>query len=167
METTADDLYDIALTRLDGSPSSLRDFAGKVLLAVNVASRCGLTPQYAGLQALYESLRGRGFEVLGFPCNQFGAQEPGTSAEIAEFCTSWYGVSFPMFSKLDVNGSARHPLYRALIAAQPGSADSSDVSWNFEKFLIDRRGNAIARFSPRTTPDDPELRARIESALAE
>jgi len=156
--TTAD-LYDIPLTRLDGTPSSLREFAGEVLLIVNVASECGLTPQYRGLEELYEAQRERGLRVLGFPCNQFGAQEPGTSAEIAQFCSRNYGVTFPLFEKIEVNGPQRHPLYRSLIGS------GGDITWNFEKFLVDRDGSVLARFAPDVKPEDENLRAKIDSAL--
>jgi glutathione peroxidase len=153
-------LYDIPLRRIDGGGTTLREYAGDVLLVVNVASECGLTPQYAGLQKLYEERAGRGLRVLGFPCNQFGAQEPGTSEQIAAFCSSRFNVSFPLFEKIEVNGPGRHPLYRALVEAEPG-----DVAWNFEKFLIDRRGAVVARFAPDVPPDDPALVEAIDDAL--
>jgi glutathione peroxidase len=153
-------LYDIPLRTLDGRDASLADYAGKVLLIVNVASKCGLTPQYESLERAYEAERERGFVVLGFPSNQFGAQEPGSSDEIATFCSTTYGVTFPMFEKSDVNGDARQPLYRALIEAQPG-----DITWNFEKFLVSRDGRVVGRFKPTATVDDPTLRAAIEREL--
>jgi glutathione peroxidase len=156
------DLFDVAITRIDGTRETLGDYRGNVLLVVNVASECGLTPQYAGLQALYDEFKDRKFSVLGFPCNQFGAQEPGTNEEIARFCTTRFDVTFPMFEKLEVNGSGRHPLYKALLAA---SGDTSDIQWNFEKFLIDREGN-VKRFSPRVTPEDAALREAIAQATA-
>jgi glutathione peroxidase len=159
MTTASNELYDIKLHRLDGTPASLRDFAGDVLLIVNVASECGLTPQYEGLQQLYDREKARGFEVLGFPCNQFGAQEPGNSEQIATFCKRNYGVTFPLFEKVEVNGSQRHPLYSALIG------DGGDITWNFEKFLVDREGNVVDRFSPNVTPEDPALQKTIDSAL--
>lgn len=145
------DLYDIALTRIDGSSETLGTYRGKAILVVNVASKCGLTPQYEGLESLYERYKDKGLVVLGFPCNQFGAQEPGTHDEIVTFCSTNYNVSFPMFAKLDVNGEHRHPLYRALI----DTAGGGDIQWNFEKFLIDKNGN-VTRFSPRTTPEEIE-----------
>ena len=160
MSATSNDLYEIAVRRIDGSDATLREFAGDVLLVVNVASECGLTPQYAGLEKLYEDRAARGFRVLGFPYNQFGAQEPGTNAEIAQFCTTRFNVTFPLFDKIDVNGPGRHPLYGALIAAEPG-----DIAWNFEKFLIDRHGAVVARFAPDVTPEDPALREAIDDAL--
>jgi glutathione peroxidase len=156
----ASTLYDIPVRTLAGRDASLAEYAGKVLLIVNVASKCGLTPQYEGLERTFEAERERGLVVLGFPSNQFGAQEPGTSDEIASFCSTNYGVQFPMFEKIDVNGAGRHPLYRALIDAQPG-----DVQWNFEKFLIARDGRVVARFAPAVTVDDPALRAAIEREL--
>ena len=178
------DLASIPLTRLDGQPDSLAAYAGKVLLVVNVASKCGLTPQYEGLETLYQQYGERGLTVLGFPANDFGAQEPGTHGEIAEFCKLNYGVSFPLFAKADVTGPAQQPLYAALTAAKPdksGPADSfgemlkgygmtptqdPDVLWNFEKFLVGRDGTVLARFAPNVNPDDPALVAAIEAALA-
>jgi glutathione peroxidase len=154
------ELYDIPVRRNDGTDASLREYAGDALLVVNVASQCGLTPQYGGLEGLEQEFGGSGFHVLGFPCNQFGAQEPGSNAEIAQFCETNYGVSFPLFDKIDVNGDGRHPLYAALIGTGP------DISWNFEKFLIGRDGAVLARFDPKTKPGDAELRAAIERAIA-
>jgi glutathione peroxidase len=156
----ASNVYDIALRRIDGSDTTLREYAGDVLLAVNVASECGLTPQYAGLENLYEERAGRGFRVLGFPCNQFGAQEPGSSEQIAQFCSTNFKVTFPLFEKIEVNGPGRHPLYSELIAAEPG-----DITWNFEKFLIGRDGAVLARFAPSVTPEDPALQAALDAAL--
>lgn len=153
------DVFSIPLNRIDGSSATLQDYAGDVLLVVNVASECGLTPQYQGLQSLYEEFKDRGFAVLGFPCNQFGAQEPGSNEEISSFCSLRYRVTFPMFEKLEVNGDGRHALYRALIDK------GGDITWNFEKFLIDRKGHIVERFDPEVKPEDPALRARIESAL--
>ncbi|MBV2234112.1 MAG: redoxin domain-containing protein [Sterolibacterium sp.] len=175
-------LYTIALQRLDGTPQTLADYQGQVLLIVNVASRCGLTPQYAGLEALYRQYRARGLQVLGFPCNDFLAQEPGTAEEIQTFCSTHYEVSFPLFAKLNVNSTPRHPLYVALIAAQPQASGggglrerlaqkdllpphSSDITWNFEKFLVARDGRVLARFAPDVAPDDAQLIAAIEAAL--
>lgn len=157
-------LFDIPLNRIDGTPTSLADFRGKVLLVVNVASKCGLTPQYEGLQKLYAQKHDAGLEILGFPANNFGAQEPGTEAEIATFCTTSYGVTFPMFQKISVKGADRHPLYDALVAALPGA--EGDISWNFEKFVIGRDGTVVARFSPRVPPEDAELNKAIDAALA-
>jgi glutathione peroxidase len=156
-------VYDIPVDRIDGTPAALREYSGQVLLVVNVASKCGLTPQYDGLEKLYASQRARGLQILGFPANDFGAQEPGSNAEIAQFCSTSYGVSFPMFAKIAVAGNGRHPLYRELIAAQPNPAD---IRWNFEKFLIARDGTVVARFAPDTTPDDPILLAAIDAELA-
>ena len=177
-------LYDIPLKRLDGSPTTLAEFKGQVLLIVNLASKCGFTPQYAGLESLFENYRERGLQVLGFPCNDFAAQEPGSAEDIQSFCTTTYGVRFPLFEKTQINSDPRHPLYAALIAARPASvapADSdlraklaeykllpendSDVLWNFEKFLVDRNGQVIQRFAPDVTPDAPLLIAAIEAAL--
>ena len=185
MTTQSASLYDIPLRRIDGAPTSLKAFEGKVLLLVNVASQCGLTPQYEGLEKLYESHRERGLEVLGFPANEFGAQEPGSNAEIQEFCRTNFGVKFPMFEKIVVKGEGIHPLYRQLIQAQPKADDlgddtfakklagygivherPEDVMWNFEKFLVDRHGHVIARFAPSVKPEDPALVKAIEEALA-
>jgi glutathione peroxidase len=158
-------LYDIPLKTLDGQPASLGDLTGKTLLVVNVASKCGLTPQYAGLERLHEQFAGRGFAVVGFPCNQFGGQEPGSAEEIAEFCSATYGVSFPMFEKIDVNGPGRHPVYTELTALADSAGEAGDIQWNFEKFLVDPDGKAIARFRPGTEPEAPEVIAAIEASL--
>lgn len=158
-------LHDLEATSIDGKPRALRDFAGKVALIVNVASKCGLTPQYAGLQKLYETYRGRGLEVLGFPCNQFAGQEPGTEAEVQEFCSLHYGVTFPLFAKIDVNGAGRHPLYAWLTAEDAQPEGAGDIQWNFGKFLVGRDGKVVARFDPRTAPDDPGLVGAVERAL--
>jgi len=157
--------HDFRVKAIDGEERSLADFRGRVCLVVNVASKCGLTPQYAGLQALYERHRDRGLEVLGFPCNQFAGQEPGTDAEVKDFCATRYAVGFPLFSKLEVNGSARAPLYAWLTSQATQPDGPGDVQWNFAKFLIDRDGNAVARFAPPTDPAAPELIAAIERAL--
>ncbi len=178
-------LQDIPLQRIDGTSTTLKAFQGQVLLVVNVASKCGLTPQYEGLEALYQKYRGQGLAVLGFPANDFGAQEPGSNAEIAEFCQTRFAVDFPMFEKISVKGQTQHPLYEALIAQQPQAQSNeagtlsqklaehglapqkpSDVMWNFEKFLIDRQGNVVARFAPDVTPDSPALTQAIEHQLA-
>jgi glutathione peroxidase len=158
-------LQDFTARRIDGQPQSLGDYQGKVVLVVNVASRCGLTPQYAGLQQLYQAYRSRGLEILGFPCNQFGAQEPGSEAEIQGFCTSRYGVGFPMFSKIEVNGPGRDPLYAWLTGEPTRPEGPGDIGWNFAKFLVGRDGRIQARFSPRTDPGAPELTSAIEKAL--
>ena len=153
-------LYDYPLHRIDGTPATLADYRGQVLLVVNVASKCGLTPQYAGLQSLYEAYRDRGLVVAGFPANEFGAQEPGSNDEIATFCETSFGVTFPMFQKIVVKGAGIDPLYSELIRTPPGG----DIQWNFEKFLVDREGN-VTRFAPTVTPSDPALVAAIENAL--
>jgi glutathione peroxidase len=157
--------HDFKAKTIDGEEQSLGDYSGKVLLVVNVASQCGLTPHYAGLQELYQSFRDRGLVVLGFPCNQFGSQEPGTEADIKTFCETRYGVDFPMFAKVDVNGPNRHPLYEYLTeqATQPDGA--GDIQWNFAKFLIDRSGQVVARFAPPTAPASEEIVSAIEKAL--
>ncbi|HSU19298.1 MAG TPA: glutathione peroxidase [Acidobacteriaceae bacterium] len=182
-------LYDIPLASLSGQPTSLESYKGKVLLIVNVASKCGLTPQYTALEALYQRYRDRGLVVLGFPANDFASQEPGTNEEIARFCSTEYPVSFPVFSKISVTGPEKHPLYRELIAARPdrqpngealrndltgylksqnlpGPNDPPELLWNFEKFLVGRDGKVVERFSPDVTPDDARLTAAIEQALA-
>lgn len=156
-------LLELRLPGIDRWDLPLDRFEGEVLLVVNVASRCGLTPQYAGLEALYRRFNERGFEVLGVPCNQFAGQEPGTEAEIQQFCTLNYDVTFPMSGKIDVNGVNRHPLYQWL--AGQGASYPGDISWNFEKFLIGRDGQVIARFGPTVAPDAPELLAAVEKAL--
>jgi glutathione peroxidase len=158
-------LHDFSARTIFGETRSLRDYDGKVALVVNVASKCGLTPQYKGLEKLYEAHRARGLEVLGFPCNQFAGQEPGTDAEVQEFCTLTYGVSFPLFSKIDVNGASRHPLYAWLTAEDTKPEGAGDIKWNFGKFLIGRDGKILARFAPQTAPEDPALVAAIEKAL--
>ncbi len=181
----ASTVQDIAVKTIRGNDAKLGDYAGKVALVVNVASQCGLTPQYAALEALYQKYSDKGLVVLGFPANDFGAQEPGSEPEIEQFCTTNYGVSFPMFAKIAVTGADRHPLYNALVAAQPKAqvlpdtdfkgklagygfhqkADS-DVLWNFEKFLIDKKGNVVARFNPDIAPDDAAITSAIEAELA-
>ncbi len=155
-------LSDIPLTRLDGTSGALP--AGQALLVVNVASKCGLTPQYAGLEELQKTYADRGFSVLGFPCNQFLGQEPGTSEEIAEFCSATYGVSFPMFEKVDVNGEDRHPLFAELTAVPDAAGEAGDVQWNFEKWLVAPDGS-VQRFRPATEPLDPTLVSAIEAVL--
>jgi len=160
-------VHDFPVKTLNGQPASLAGLSGKTLLVVNVASECGLTPQYEGLEKLHERLRGRGFSVVGFPCNQFGGQEPGTAQEIGEFCSVNYGVTFPLFEKIEVNGPGRHPIYAELTAVPDAEGRAGDVQWNFEKFLVAPDGRILARFRPQITPDDPALVAAIESALGE
>jgi len=178
-------IYDIPLHTITGTPASLADFKGKVLLVVNVASKCGLTPQYEGLEKLYKQYKDQGLVITGFPANDFKSQEPGSNEEIQSFCSLNYGVDFPLFDKITVVGPEKHPLYAALIEAQPQATNVSDVSWreklkgygiepnpepellwNFEKFLVSRNGEVVQRFAPDTTPDAPELVAAIEAELA-
>lgn len=158
-------LYDIPLDTLDGTPTTLGALRGKAVLVVNVASKCGLTPQYEGLERVHERFADRGFSVVGFPCNQFGGQEPGTAEEIATFCSTTYGVTFPMMAKIDVNGPDRHPVYVELTETPDAEGNAGDIQWNFEKFLIDRAGT-VTRFRPLVTPEDPSLVEAIEKALA-
>lgn len=178
-------IYEIPVKKISGEAASLAEYKGKVVLVVNVASKCGLTPQYEGLEALYERFHGQGLVVAGFPANDFKQQEPGSEAEIQSFCTMNYGVKFPMYSKITVVGAEKHPLYQALVAAQPKAVSVNDVSWreklkgygiepnpepevlwNFEKFLVSRTGEVVKRFAPDTAPDAPELVAAIEAELA-
>jgi glutathione peroxidase len=177
-------IQNIPVKTIDGKPSSLNDFAGNVLLVVNVASKCGLTPQYEALEKIYEEKKDQGFAVLGFPANNFGAQEPGSNAEIAEFCSLTYSVKFPMFEKISVVGDDQHPLYKELTSSAPraqGDPDAfrdrlkgfgmtpnqdPDVLWNFEKFLVGKNGDVVARFAPTMTPDDPAIVAAIDAELA-
>jgi glutathione peroxidase len=159
-------LYDIPLLTLAGSPASLGDFRGRVLLIVNVASNCGLTPQYRGLERLQERYRRAGFTVLGFPCNQFRGQEPDSPEEIATFCSTAYGVTFPLFGKLEVNGDGRHPLYAELCRSADAAGKAGEIQWNFEKFLVDRTGKVVGRFRPRTEPESDVIVAAIEAHLA-
>ena len=149
-------VYDFTAKRLDGQDEKLSDYRGQVLLIVNTASACGFTPQYAGLEALYEKLHGDGLTILGFPCNQFGAQEPGSESEIGAFCEKNYGVTFPMFAKIEVNGANAHPLYKYLKDAKPGLLGTEAIKWNFTKFLIDRDGEPVARYAPQTKPEELE-----------
>jgi glutathione peroxidase len=158
-------IYEHPVRTLTGEPADLHDYEGKVALVVNVASKCGLTPQYTGLEHLQETYGDRGFAVLGFPCNQFGAQEPGTGEEIATFCSTTYGVTFPMFEKLEVNGEGRHPLYAELTEVPDAEGAAGDIQWNFEKFLVAPGGQVVARFRPMTEPEAPELTALIEANL--
>ena len=161
----ADSIYDIPLKDIDGKDTTLATYKGQVLLVVNVASKCGFTPQYTGLEAIYKKYSFQGLVVCGFPCNQFLSQEPGTAAEIKDFCTSKYNVTFPMFDKLDVNGDKRHPLYTAL--AGTNSPFAGNIKWNFTKFLIGRDGKILKRFGSSTKPDSEEVTKAIEAALAE
>lgn len=158
-------LYDFSAKGIDGTEQSLRDYAGKVALVVNVASQCGLTPQYGGLEELYTHFKDRGLVVLGFPCNQFGGQEPGSEGEIKTFCETRYGVTFPLFGKIDVNGPDRHPLYGFLTGAATAPDGPGDIRWNFAKFLIDRQGKVVARFPPTTVPASEEIVAALEQQL--
>jgi glutathione peroxidase len=160
-------ILDAAVARLDGTPTTLGEITGgRPALLVNVASKCGLTPQYAGLEELHEQHAERGFTVVGLPCNQFMGQEPGTSEEIAEFCSATYGVTFPMTEKIDVNGEDRHEIYRGLVGTPNEKGEVGDVSWNFEKFLIDGAGRVVARFSPGVEPEDPTIIEAIEKVTA-
>ncbi|MDQ2848016.1 MAG: glutathione peroxidase [Actinomycetota bacterium] len=158
-------ILDIPLTTIDGQPGTIDSLGSPVVLVVNVASRCGLTPQYLGLERLQQLYSGRGFSVAGFPCNQFGGQEPGTAEEISTFCSTTYGVSFPLFAKIDVNGPDRHPLYTELVKTQDADGTAGDVQWNFEKFLIGPEGSVLQRFRPGTEPEDEAVVGAIEAAL--
>ncbi|MEO3869232.1 glutathione peroxidase [Nonomuraea sp. B12E4] len=159
-------LSDIPVRTLDDNPTTLGELAAdKAVLIVNVASKCGLTPQYAGLVALHRQYGPRGFTVVGVPCNQFAGQEPGSAEEIQRFCAATYGVDFPLLAKADVNGPGRHPLYEQLTQAEDGQGEAGDIQWNFEKFLLDREGRVVARFRPRTTPEDPAIAEAIEKLL--
>ncbi|MFI9767081.1 glutathione peroxidase [Streptomyces sp. NPDC052415] len=158
---------DVEIGALQGGDAKLKQYSGQVVLVVNVASKCGLTPQYSGLERLHEQYAERGFTVLGVPCNQFLGQEPGSAAEIAEFCSATYGVSFPMTEKVEVNGEGRHPLYERLVGFADAEGHSGDVRWNFEKFLIGRDGQVVARFSPQTEPDAADVVAAVEKALGQ
>jgi glutathione peroxidase len=181
--TTNTSLYEIPVERIDGAPATLKEHSGEVLLVVNVASKCGLTPQYEGLEALQKKFSGEKFSVLGFPANDFAGQEPGSNADIQQFCTTQFGVTFPLYGKIGVTGPKKHPLYRYLTTEKPDTEDRDrmeaklrgykmeptpkpEVVWNFEKFLIDRRGQVVRRFAPDTAPDDPRLIAAIEAELA-
>jgi glutathione peroxidase len=156
-------IYDFSAVRLGGDEEPLKTYEGQTLLIVNVASKCGFTPQYTGLEALYRKYKDRRFAVLGFPCNQFGAQEPGDAKEIANFCSTKYEVSFPMFAKIEVNGPGTHPLYQYLKKAKPGLLGTQDIKWNFTKFLIDRAGHVVERYGPQTKPE--EIAGDIEEIL--
>src|SRR6476619_1180854 len=156
MQESSMNVFDFQAAALDGKPVDLAQYRGKVLLIVNTASKCGFTPQYQGLETLHRELHGRGLEVLGFPCNQFGGQEPGTEAEIGAFCEKNYGVSFPMFAKVDVKGADAHQLFQYLTRAKPGLLGTEAIKWNFTKFLIDRDGEPVARYAPQTQPEELE-----------
>lgn len=158
-------LQDIAVQTIDGSQQTLADYQGKTLLVVNVASKCGFTPQYKGLEELYQRYKDQGFAVLGFPCDQFGNQEPGTDADIAQFCSLTYAVTFPMFAKVEVNGAHAHPLFKALKSAAPGLLGSEGIKWNFTKFLVDATGQTVKRYAPTHTP--ASLAKHIEAMLPE
>lgn len=159
-------IYELSARDIDGTTHELSEYRGKALLIVNVASECGLTPHYAGIQKLFDKHADRGLVVLGFPCNQFGAQEPGSESAIKELCSTRYRVTFPMFAKVEVNGAGRHPLF-AWLTAQASAPDSAgDIKWNFAKFVVDRKGQLVARFAPPTDPADPALAQAIETALA-
>jgi len=158
-------IYDHDVKALDGSAADLHDHEGEALLIVNVASKCGLTPQYEGLERIHEQYKGRGFSVLGFPCNQFMGQEPGSAEEIATFCSTTYGVTFPLFEKIEVNGDNQDPLYAELEKTADAEGHSGDVRWNFEKFLVSPQGEVVARFAPQVEPEAPELVAAIEGQL--
>jgi glutathione peroxidase len=159
-------IYDVEIEGLQGGSADLAQYRGTTVLVVNVASKCGLTPQYSGLERLQESYAGRGFTVLGVPCNQFMGQEPGTAEEIAQFCSTSYGVTFPLTEKVDVNGPERHPLYQGLVGTPDASGHTGDIRWNFEKFLIAPDGTVAARFAPRTEPGDDEVVGAIEKTLS-
>ncbi len=158
-------MWNTPLQTLQGQPTTLGAFHGKALLVVNVASKCGLTPQYTALEALQKKYGERGFSVVGFPCNQFGGQEPGSAEDIQEFCSATYGVTFPMMEKVDVNGDGRHAIYQSLVTIADDSGHSGDIRWNFEKFVIGADGETVTRFSPKQKPDDPAVIAAIEAAL--
>jgi len=158
-------MWDAPIHTLQGAPTKLADFRGKALLIVNVASKCGLTPQYTALEALHDQLAPRGFSVIGVPCNQFGAQEPGTAEQIQTFCSTTYGVTFPMTEKVDVNGAGRHSIYTELTKVADAGGHQGDIRWNFEKFVVSADGSTITRFHPKTAPDDPALVAAIEAGL--
>jgi glutathione peroxidase len=159
-------VLDVEIDALQGGSANLSQYAGKAVLVVNVASKCGLTPQYAGLERLQERFAPMGFTVLGVPCNQFLGQEPGSAEEIAEFCSATYGVTFPMTEKVEVNGEGRHPLYERLVGFADGEGHTGDIRWNFEKFLVGRDGQVLARFAPQTEPESAEVVAAVEAALA-
>lgn len=162
MATENSNLYEIPVTSIDGKVTTMKEYAGKTLLIVNTASKCGYTPQYEGLESLYEKYKDKGLVVLGMPCNQFGGQEPGTEEEIKKFCSLKYNVKFPLLKKSDVNGPNRHPLYQFLLS---NSSDKKDIQWNFEKFLVDKNGKVVARFNSKAKPDSQELVDSVEKSL--
>ena len=159
-------LYDIPIHTLQGADATLGDYAGKTLLLVNVASKCGLTPQYEGLERLQKTYGDRGFSVIGFPCNQFLGQEPGSAEEIEQFCSTTYGVTFPLMEKIEVNGEGRHPIYAELTEKEDAEGKAGDITWNFEKFLISPQGEVVARYRPQVEPEDPAIVGDIEAQLA-
>jgi glutathione peroxidase len=161
----ASSVHEFTLNSIDGKPGPLSAYQGKVVLIVNVASRCGFTPQYAGLEALYEKYKDRGFTILGFPANNFGGQEPGTNEEIKTFCSSKYNVTFPMYAKISVKGDDKAPLYQFLTDKQANPATGGEIQWNFTKFLVDKNGKVVARFEPKVTPESPDVAEAIEKAL--
>jgi glutathione peroxidase len=158
-------IYDVSINTLDGMPADLHDYEDKAVLVVNVASKCGLTPQYTGLEKIHEQYKDRGFAVLGVPCNQFGAQEPGSAEEIQSFCSTSYGVTFPMTEKIEVNGEGRHPLYNQLVGVADAEGHAGDIRWNFEKFVIAPGGDIVARFSPLVDPESDDVIQTIEKVL--
>ena len=158
-------MWNVPLKTLDGKDAKLADFKGKALMLVNVASKCGLTPQYTTLEALQKKYAAQGFTVIGFPCNQFGGQEPGSAEEIQQFCSTNYGITFPIMEKIEVNGPGRHEVYKTLTAIKDTTGKDGDIHWNFEKFVVSADGTQITRFSPKTTPDDPAVIAAVEAAL--
>ena len=158
-------IYDVDIAAIDGTAGALAPLSGTVTLVVNVASKSGLTPQYSGLEKVHEQYEGRGFSVVGVPCNQFLGQEPGTPDEIVEFCSTTYGVTFPLTEKIEVNGDGRHPLYEVLTATADADGHDGDIRWNFEKFLVGRDGEVLARFAPQVEPEDPAVIAAIEAAI--
>jgi glutathione peroxidase len=162
----ASTVLDFTLNSIDGQPAPLAQYRGKVIMIVNVASKCGYTPQYTGLEALYEKYRDKGFVILGFPANNFGQQEPGTNEEIKTFCSSKYSVKFPMYAKISVKGDDKHPLYQFLTDPQANPTTGGDIKWNFTKFLIGKDGHVLARFEPAVTPESPQVAAAVEKALA-
>jgi glutathione peroxidase len=159
-------LYDIPIHTLQGTDAKLGDYSGKTLLLVNVASKCGLTPQYEGLERLQKTYADRGFSVIGFPCNQFLGQEPGTAEEIEQFCSTTYGVTFPLMEKIEVNGEGRHPIYTELTEKTDAEGNAGDITWNFEKFLVSPEGDIVARYRPQVEPEDPAIVGDIEAQLA-
>jgi glutathione peroxidase len=167
VDKSFDKIWDVPLKTLDGKPATLAGYKGKTILLVNVASRCGLTPQYEQLEALQKKYQGKGFTILGFPCNQFAGQEPGSADEIREFCSKTYGVTFPMFEKIEVNGDNRHAIYKELTKIGDASGQAGDIQWNFEKFVIAADGKHVTRFRPRTKPDDPTVVQTIEASLGQ